>query len=232
MRKQFISSLLIMTIFVSGICQAASYESEPNNDKNTSDVLVSGVPLIGQLMQHTDEDWYSISSEGNDLITVHFQTVEPSKCDSIVHADWIISVFTSEGILLNQVVCDCWSGKLDHEFFVIANSADVYNVVVTSGSSESYFSFGGGDANYTLTTTISKPSPIPGCYSQADLDAAYAEGYAAGISDGQGGLYTQEEMDSMVNSILTWGDIDGDKKIDLREAIHALQVTSGIKSQP
>ena len=42
------------------------------------------------------------------------------------------------------------------------------------------------------------------------------------------GLYTEEQMNQMVQAILTWGDINGDKKIDLSEAIHALRVTSGI----
>jgi len=42
------------------------------------------------------------------------------------------------------------------------------------------------------------------------------------------GLYTEEQMNQMVQSILTWGDINGDKKIDLSEAVHALRVTSGV----
>jgi len=42
------------------------------------------------------------------------------------------------------------------------------------------------------------------------------------------GLYTQEQVNSIISAVLLWGDIDGDKKISLPEAIHALQVTSGI----
>jgi hypothetical protein len=42
------------------------------------------------------------------------------------------------------------------------------------------------------------------------------------------GLYTEEQMNQMIEAILTWGDIDGDKKITLTEAIHALRVTSGV----
>ena len=45
------------------------------------------------------------------------------------------------------------------------------------------------------------------------------------------GLYTQEQVDSIIAALLLWGDIDGNKKIDLNEAIHALQVTSGV-TQP
>ena len=42
------------------------------------------------------------------------------------------------------------------------------------------------------------------------------------------GLYTEEQMNQMVEAILTWGDTDGDKKITLIEAIKALRVTSGV----
>lgn len=42
------------------------------------------------------------------------------------------------------------------------------------------------------------------------------------------GLYTEAQMNQMVQAILAWGDINGDKKIDLLEAIHALRITSGI----
>lgn len=42
------------------------------------------------------------------------------------------------------------------------------------------------------------------------------------------GFYTQEQVDQIIASILTWGDTNGDKKIGLAEAIHALQVSSGV----
>ena len=42
------------------------------------------------------------------------------------------------------------------------------------------------------------------------------------------GLYTQEQVDAIIAAILLWGDIDNDKKIGLSEAVHALQITSGI----
>lgn len=41
------------------------------------------------------------------------------------------------------------------------------------------------------------------------------------------GTYTQEQVDQMIAAILAWGDMDGDGRIGLEEAIHALQVTSG-----
>ncbi len=43
------------------------------------------------------------------------------------------------------------------------------------------------------------------------------------------GAYTQEQVDSMVQKILLWGDTDNDGKIGLPEAIHAIQITSGLK---
>ena len=42
------------------------------------------------------------------------------------------------------------------------------------------------------------------------------------------GFYTEEQMNQMVEAILTWGDTDGDKKITLIEAIQALRVTLGV----
>jgi len=42
------------------------------------------------------------------------------------------------------------------------------------------------------------------------------------------GLYTEEQMNQMVSTILLWGDINGDSKISLIEAIKALRVSSGV----
>jgi len=42
------------------------------------------------------------------------------------------------------------------------------------------------------------------------------------------GLYTEEQMNQMVSSILSWGDLNGDNRISLIEAIKALRVTSGV----
>jgi hypothetical protein len=42
------------------------------------------------------------------------------------------------------------------------------------------------------------------------------------------GFYSEEQMNKMVQSILAWGDIDGDKKIGLSEVIYALRVVAGI----
>jgi len=42
------------------------------------------------------------------------------------------------------------------------------------------------------------------------------------------GLYTEDQMDQMVNSILSWGDLNGDNRISLIEAIKALRISSGV----
>lgn len=42
------------------------------------------------------------------------------------------------------------------------------------------------------------------------------------------GLYTEEQMNQMVQAILAWGDINDDGKIGLAEAIRALRTTSGV----
>ena len=42
------------------------------------------------------------------------------------------------------------------------------------------------------------------------------------------GLYTEEQMNEMVQKILSWGDLNNDNKISLIEAIKALRITSGV----
>ncbi len=42
------------------------------------------------------------------------------------------------------------------------------------------------------------------------------------------GLYTEEQVNKMVADILAWGDMNGDNKIGLTEAIHALRTTVGL----
>jgi len=70
--------------------------------------------------------------------------------------------------------------------------------------------------------------------SNIEFDGHYADDVSLDIytklPDGCSyeGFYTEDQMNQMVQSILTWGDIDGDKKITLSEVIHALRVTSGI----
>ena len=51
------------------------------------------------------------------------------------------------------------------------------------------------------------------------------------VNNIRSGWYTQEELDQRVlNERRRW-DINGDNKISLEEAIHALQVVSGIRTQ-
>ncbi|MDA3787939.1 MAG: hypothetical protein PF503_05555 [Desulfobacula sp.] len=59
-------------------------------------------------------------------------------------------------------------------------------------------------------------------FTTTSVSASYG---TTGIS---GGCYTEEQMNQMVGAILTWGDMDGDKKITLIEAINALRVISGV----
>ena len=42
------------------------------------------------------------------------------------------------------------------------------------------------------------------------------------------GLYTEAQMNEMVQKILSWGDLNSDNKISLIEAIQALRITSGV----
>jgi hypothetical protein len=42
------------------------------------------------------------------------------------------------------------------------------------------------------------------------------------------GLYTEDQMNQMVQAVLTWGDVSGDGKISLSEVINALRTLSGV----
>ena len=60
----FILSALCLLSFLSMNCYADTSETEPNNDKSTADLLVSGEGMVGQLSSSSDQDWYSISTSG------------------------------------------------------------------------------------------------------------------------------------------------------------------------
>ncbi len=81
---------------------------------------------------------------------------------------------------------------------------------------------------YNRTYTFDIPAAEIGC-SEADLQAQYDTGFTAGSASCSGELYTQSEVDLMIRQLLEWGDIDGDGKLGLTEAIKALQTSTGIR---
>jgi hypothetical protein len=72
------------------------------------------------------------------------------------------------------------------------------------------------------------PADTGGC-TEAELTVRYNAGFAAGQAECADGLYTQHEVDQMIQAILTWGDFNGDGKIGLEEVVNALQITTGLK---
>ena len=64
--------ILIMLCFISN--GYADIETEPNNTMDTSDKLVSGNPMTGQLSSETDEDWFNYSVTAPDIINIQFTT--------------------------------------------------------------------------------------------------------------------------------------------------------------
>jgi len=42
------------------------------------------------------------------------------------------------------------------------------------------------------------------------------------------GLYTEEQLNQIISHILAWGDLNGDNKIGLSEAVRALKISSGV----
>jgi len=50
------------------------------------------------------------------------------------------------------------------------------------------------------------------------------------VSEALSGTYSQKNVNEIVEHILSWGDTDGDGRVGLKEAIKALIITSGVKS--
>ena len=47
-------------------------ETEPNNNKAEADMLTSGVPMPGQMMSQSDQDWFCVVTSGPEDIPVTF----------------------------------------------------------------------------------------------------------------------------------------------------------------
>ncbi len=100
----------------------------------------------------------------------------------------------------------------------------LYNRVLTANEVAGIYSENGGQTGCACTDTDNDGVPD-------DWDTC-PETPAASYVDNQGcpgtqGLYTQEDMDLVVNQMLEW-DTDDDGKVGLVEAIRALQISAGI----
>ena len=85
--------------------------------------------------------------------------------------------------------------------------------------------------NYAITTAISEKqqrideleTQMSNMYTQIQLEGA--------IENATKGLFNQEQIEIMINRILEW-DTNNDGTIGLIEAIHALQLSTGVKPLP
>ncbi|CAN2039788.1 exported hypothetical protein [Candidatus Magnetomoraceae bacterium gMMP-15] len=200
MKKVIVSMLIILALASMGY---ADIETEPNNNKETADILSSGTQIQGQSMSIEDQDWFSIITTGADTININFKSND---------GGGYVSVQDSEGNLLSNSLA--YSEII---FDVGVSTRGVYYVVVKDRPTT---------ISYTLTATAKNIAPGSGC-TQEQLKIEYDNGYQAGIAECSNGLYTQSDVDEIIQAILTWGDTDGDGKIGLTEAIRALQITSG-----
>jgi len=197
----------------------ADVETEPNNNMETADALSSGISMKAHIMSKTDEDWYSITVTGPDAFEVKFYSKYYEDMNTSAKY-YQFEVQDSRGnILVNFEIEDNLSGIKNYTVGV-SEAGTYYFIVKPTPYSITEF--------YEITVTATNTSP--GCLGECsaeNLQAEYNRGYADALAVGCSELYTQEEVDRIVENILLWGDTNGDKKIGLIEAIRALQVTAG-----
>jgi len=222
--KKIIITLIILLSVSTGVYA----EMEPNNIKEQAAPATSKVPIIGNTMSESDEDWFYIETSGAEnifctfghtLITTYYQ-----------FNMWIISMYDDHGNMLASK--NAFSNESSTSLGTGVGKSGKYYIQVipaeksTNSTFATYYDKHYQD-QYTLTVTIGEATGDL-IYTQAELDAEYNRGYTAGKSECSGGLYTQADVDEIIKAVLKWGDMDGDGKIGLSEAIHALQVTVGI----
>ena len=99
---------------------------------------------------------------------------------------------------------------------------------VTTTNENGYFTISGIEpGNYTITVSADNLTPVRGEISVSSGGLFTVELPLMTLSCPTEGLYTEEELEQAVlEERLKW-DANGDGKIGLSEAIHALQVISG-----
>ena len=80
-----------------------------------------------------------------------------------------------------------------------------------------------------VMTTDNDDDGVPDCRDQCP--STPPDSYVNNVGCKASSCYSQDQVNSLVNGILTWGDTDGDGQIGLNEAIEALQTTAGVSGQ-
>ena len=108
------------------------------------------------------------------------------------------------------------------DFSGLMDDVRIYNRSLSEAEVQELYNDGDGNCSYTDSDNDGVIDLLDKCPDTPSGSYTDKNGCPAS------GLYTQEQVNSIISAILLWGDIDGDKKISLPEAVHALQVTSGI----
>lgn len=115
--------------------QIQNIETEANDNKTVADPIELGIPVVAQLMESSDIDWYVLEVDGEGTNTVSFST-------SVASTYWLVSVYDStENLLKSQDAGN--GGSLEVSF----PSAGLYYISVAAD--DVFF-----DDQYYLTVDI------------------------------------------------------------------------------
>jgi hypothetical protein len=164
--KKAIAILVVLsfTFLFGSFCYSASYETEPNNDQIQADALVSSSPIIGQLSSKTDQDWYYVCISDVDVINVSFYKKYYSGQSS-----WSISIEDSSNNLLSKTVHYGYKGDETSTSFAAVSGPGIYYIGIEVNANYLY----GGDANYTLTTSVANQGECPTNNPKYDTDGIW-----------------------------------------------------------
>ncbi|MBF0226570.1 MAG: hypothetical protein HQK76_14035 [Desulfobacterales bacterium] len=128
----------LLTVAVSN-SSSHQYEIESNNDRNTAQQLIAGMPVTGNISSSSDEDYFAIGTSGLDFINIYFKASQPNgnlKCQ--------ISVEDEKGYVLSQMDYDS-SLNEPGVYSIEAENAGFYYVKVYNAQSTD---------NYNLTLSV------------------------------------------------------------------------------
>ncbi len=124
--------------------ESTGWETEPNNDMNTADIISIGDTVNGTMVEmgtDFDKDYFAIDTETAGRLNIAFGHVITEEADK---EGWIVSIVDSEGTVIETVSSD-WDSK------AVTLSADVeagrYYVLVETGL---YFN----TARYMFVTSL------------------------------------------------------------------------------
>ena len=131
----------VWTVYSETSSTAQSLETEPNNDMDHADSLVSGESIIGQLSSESDEDWFSITTSGAAVINASFHI---DTAHNFEH--WDISIKDASGNALASV--SCCADNNETELRAAVTEPGTYYIIIT------YYNLYSDDT-YTLTVWLS-----------------------------------------------------------------------------